>query len=283
MTEQLLRELTDHITAHLPDERVELLTTFARSYVRRLPAATAAELSAEELFGQVLGVFELVDGRGSDPIAVRALTPSLATDGYATVGSVVETNTADSPFLVDSVTEELDGRGLSVRLLLHPVVGVERDDRGRVIGVVPAKEARQAESVMHFEVDRRLEPPSSTSSPLPCAPCSATCGARWTTSRRCWDGSTCWSTPRAPRPAGSTPRRSTRRSRSSSGSSTRTSCCSATASTRSTAPTTSVRSGSWRARGSGSSATRRRPPSRATRGWRTSSPPCGCASRAASC
>ncbi|MGL6279558.1 MAG: hypothetical protein ACRC50_08405, partial [Gaiella sp.] len=156
-SERLLRELLDQTAAHLPPERADLVSGFARAYVRRLPATAAAELDGEALFGQLMGVFELADSRGTDPIAVRAFTPSLASDGYTTVGSVLETNTPDSPFLVDSVTEELASRGLTVRLVLHPVVGVERDGSGRIVAIGPAKGAASLESVMHFEVDRRLE------------------------------------------------------------------------------------------------------------------------------
>ena len=154
--ERLLRELAAEITARLPADRAGVVTRFARQYARRLPADAADGLTAEELFGQVIGAFELADARGTDPIAVRAFTPTLAGDGYTTVGSIVETNTADSPFLVDSVSEELEARGLAIRLLLHPVLGLERDEAGRIVDVGPAKDAASVESVMHFEVDRRL-------------------------------------------------------------------------------------------------------------------------------
>jgi glutamate dehydrogenase len=71
----------------------------------------------------VKGAFDLADARGSAPQAVRVFNPDLATDGYQTVGTVVETNTDDSPFLVDSVDEELSARGSATRRLLHPVIG----------------------------------------------------------------------------------------------------------------------------------------------------------------
>ncbi len=154
--ERLLRDLLEQIAARLPADRVDLVSMFARAYARRFPAAEAEELSGEELFGQVMGVFDLAEARGQDSIAVRAFTPTLASEGYASVGSIVETNTRDSPFLVDSVSEEIASHGLSVRLVLHPVVGIERDAQGRIAGVRAAKDATAAESVMHFEVDRRL-------------------------------------------------------------------------------------------------------------------------------
>ena len=95
-----------------------------------------------------MGVFELAEARGQDSIAVRAFTPTLASEGYASVGSIVETNTRDSPFLVDSVSEEIAAHGLSVRLVLHPVVGIERDD-ARADRRRQAGEGRNRRGVRH--------------------------------------------------------------------------------------------------------------------------------------
>jgi glutamate dehydrogenase len=161
-SELLLQALLKQVASRLPPHRAGVVSGFARAYVRRLPTAAAAELDGEQLLGQLLGLFELADTRGASAMAVRTLNPTLAGDGYTTVGSVLETNTPDSPFLVDSVTEELAAHGLGVRLLLHPVVGIARDAELRIAAIGPAKGAARAESVMHFEVDRRLEPAELT-------------------------------------------------------------------------------------------------------------------------
>ena len=85
-----------------------------------------------------------------------AFNPTTADDGYETPGSVLETNTPDSPFLFDSVNEELQARGLAVTRVVHPVIGTERDAKGRLTALPHVREAATRESVMHFEVDRRL-------------------------------------------------------------------------------------------------------------------------------
>src|SRR4051812_46244530 len=121
-----------------------------------MSADVIAGRSAEELFGEIVGAFDLADRRGAAPLAVRAFNPTLQADGYALPGSVLETNTPDSPFLVDSVSAELDARGLTVREKIHPVIGVERDEAGRIVSVLHARETEQRESVMHFELERRL-------------------------------------------------------------------------------------------------------------------------------
>src|SRR3954466_3151608 len=74
---------------------------FAAAYVRRL---STEGISPEHLAAEVLGAFAFTNSRGRRPVAVRAFNPTLSEDGYEPLGSVLETNTDDWPFLVDSVS-----------------------------------------------------------------------------------------------------------------------------------------------------------------------------------
>src|SRR3546814_18741397 len=59
------------------------------------------------------------------------------------------------PFLVDSVAGAIASRGLIVHRLLHPVVCVERDEKGCLTSVGPlCDEAEKRESIMYLEIDR---------------------------------------------------------------------------------------------------------------------------------
>ena len=151
-----IQALVDRIHERVPAERQDALAAFARAYTRRLTDEDLTELPLESLFALVTSTFDLADGRGLHPSVVRVYNPALATDGYETTGTVVETSTDDSPFLVDSVTEELAARGLSMRRILHPVIGTSRDEAGHLERVLSARDASHRESVMHFELDRRL-------------------------------------------------------------------------------------------------------------------------------
>jgi glutamate dehydrogenase len=131
------------------------LLAFAKSYARRAGGERNGKLDPAELAAQVRSLFAFVDARRGD-IGVRAYNPDPDRDGYTTQGSVIEVNTQDAPFLIDSITEELRSRGLEVRHVLHPVMGIEREDGGGVRSIGPARGALHRESVMHFEVDRRV-------------------------------------------------------------------------------------------------------------------------------
>src|SRR4029453_12448601 len=61
----------------------------------------------------------------------------------------------DMPFLVDSVANAIAAKHLTIHRLLHPVVCVDRDDKGKLLSLEPlcADEARR-ESIMYIELDR---------------------------------------------------------------------------------------------------------------------------------
>jgi glutamate dehydrogenase len=149
--EQLVEE-------RLPPERADAVREFAKAYLRRLAVGDDGEPDREALFHELLGAFELAASRNGAPIAVRAFNPTRAEHGYEPPGSVVETNTADLPFLVDSVSAELQSRGLGIVRVLHPIVGTERGPDGGIARILHPSGAPATESVMHFELDRRLAP-----------------------------------------------------------------------------------------------------------------------------
>ena len=149
--------LSELIAQRVPPERVDAVRAFADAYLRRLTGDVDGGIAPDVLLAEVLGAFELAAGRGLAPAAVRAFNPTRERDGYEPLGSVLETNTDDLPFLVDSVSAELEARGLAVTRLLHPIVGTERGPDGGLVALRPVRQAPRRESVMHFDLARRLD------------------------------------------------------------------------------------------------------------------------------
>ena len=77
----LVQELLALVAERVPASRSGAVREFALAYLRRMSDEIAHGLAAEELFGQVIGAFDLADGRGAAPMVVRAFNPSLASDG----------------------------------------------------------------------------------------------------------------------------------------------------------------------------------------------------------
>ena len=139
--------LTEEESGVLSQLEGDALVAFGRAYLRRgMPDPQPAP---DALAAEIRDAFGLADGRNGAPVAVRAATSPHG-------GSLLETNTPDLPFLVDSVHGELVARGLNVARDTHPILGVERDAAGHIVRVGDPREL-PSESVMHFEIDRRLD------------------------------------------------------------------------------------------------------------------------------
>ena len=78
-----------------------------------------------------------------------AFTPARSARNLA----VLEILNDDMPFLVDSVLGEVSERGLDIRLLVHPVFTVERDDAGRLTAFKGTRRGEgRRESFIHIHV-----------------------------------------------------------------------------------------------------------------------------------
>jgi glutamate dehydrogenase len=148
--------LPDVIAERAGPERADAARGFARTYLRRLSVDGAGGIPDEDLVCEVLGAFAFASAREGDAVSVRAFNPTREEHGYEPLGSVVETNSEDLPFLVDSVTAEIEARGLEAVRLRHPIVGVQRAAGGRIVAIQHPRDAARRESVMHFDLDRRL-------------------------------------------------------------------------------------------------------------------------------
>ncbi|MDP9259338.1 MAG: NAD-glutamate dehydrogenase [Actinomycetota bacterium] len=145
----LLGELEELIASRESPPRDERLTSFARVLLGRTLHERLRTFDLEELYRQTAGLYDFADARGLQPIAVRVVESPPA-------GTALEVNVPDAPFLVDTVRAAVQGAGHTVRLLLHPIVGVERDAEGRIARIADARGASGRESVMRVELERHL-------------------------------------------------------------------------------------------------------------------------------
>ena len=68
--------------------------------------------------------------RRHQPAKIRVFNPTPSEHGWRSTHTVVEIANDDMPFLVDSVTAELNRQELTVHLVIHPVLQLRRDAAG---------------------------------------------------------------------------------------------------------------------------------------------------------
>lgn len=99
--------------------------------------------------------------RGPRRPALRLFDPEPGDSALDQI-TILEVVNDDMPYLLDSTLAELADRGLDLRLVAHPVFGVERDDEGRLLKAYldPARAPAHAkhESLIHIHLGRIVGP-----------------------------------------------------------------------------------------------------------------------------
>ncbi len=114
----------------------------------------------EDLYGAALALWNLGRTRAPGNLQVRAYNPVYEEHGWQSTHTVIEVISDDMPFMVDSVNMELVRRGLTVHLVVHPVLCVRRTAKGELRQILQLGETGKdviTEAWMRFEVDREAD------------------------------------------------------------------------------------------------------------------------------
>ena len=134
---------------------------FARHCYLDLSFEDLKRAESEELMSGVLELFALGRRRKPGELQIQILNPERGEAGHGGDRTVIQFAADDMPFLVDSVTAELNRRELTVHLVMHPQISVRRDSDGVMAEIVHRGlegEGIANESFMQFEVDRQTSP-----------------------------------------------------------------------------------------------------------------------------
>ncbi len=133
---------------------------FVRSYFRgvgeedlreRTPAALARVAMDHLAFG--------MERKPAHQTLIRLFNPDPKADGFDSSHTVVMIVTDDAPFLVDSIGIALRRAEISVHMIVHPVLDIHRDARGRIVELgANGSDKIRAESWQMYEIDRQNDP-----------------------------------------------------------------------------------------------------------------------------
>jgi glutamate dehydrogenase len=140
-----------------PDQRKTLEAVVER-YFGQVDPEDLAERRPADLYGAALSHWNFARKREPGKARVRVFNPTLEEHGWQSTHTIIEIVNDDMPFLVDSVTMEVNRHGLTLHLIIHPLILVDRDADGTLqgLGKDGAPSARR-ESFIHVEIDRITE------------------------------------------------------------------------------------------------------------------------------
>jgi glutamate dehydrogenase len=133
---------------------------FVRGLYATMPPDDVADYSVEALYGMAVSLWKFSQQRSAGAPAVRVYNPRPEEHGWKSNHTIIEIANDDMPFLVDSVTAELNYLGLTVHLVIHPIFTITRDADGALksLAFEDAAAGAKRERFMHVEVDEQTDP-----------------------------------------------------------------------------------------------------------------------------
>src|SRR6476620_10196421 len=110
----------------------EAVEQFLQAYYRHVATEDLLARAPEDLLGAALAHRDLARSRPIGTAKVDVFNPELAEQGWTSGHTVVQVVTDDMPFLVDSVSAELQRTDRAVHLVVHPTMRVRRDATGEL-------------------------------------------------------------------------------------------------------------------------------------------------------
>src|SRR5260221_68766 len=129
--EQRKTDLVDRLATEVQKRVKENEAESAEAFVRRYFALVAPDdiiyTAFETLLGGALSLWQFGESRQKGVPKIRLFNPTAEANGWELEHTVIEIINDDMPFLVDSVSAEVNRLGRNIHLLLHPVVRIRRD------------------------------------------------------------------------------------------------------------------------------------------------------------
>ena len=155
----LIDQVVERVRAKLPADQADEAAEFTRQYYAQVAPEDIADRALADLYGAALSHWHFARTFAGPEPKVRVYNPRLDEHGWQSTHTVIEIVNQDMSFLVDSVTMEVNRQGLTMHLIVHPVMQVQRDASHKLVAVARGLAAGEGrfESLIHVEVDRRTD------------------------------------------------------------------------------------------------------------------------------
>lgn len=137
------------------------VSAFISAFFDLVPPDEILNHSVETLYGIGLSSYHLGQAMGKKASIVQVYNARVDEQGWASKHTSVVVANTDMPFLVDSVVNAISAENLNIHALMHPVLNVERDPKGKFKTIkgpkttsTKATKVSAFESYMYLEVDQ---------------------------------------------------------------------------------------------------------------------------------
>ncbi|HET9765484.1 MAG TPA: NAD-glutamate dehydrogenase domain-containing protein, partial [Thermoanaerobaculia bacterium] len=153
INEDAFEGLAAELAKRVPPAEAEGAADLLRRAYASTPREELAELAVDDVVGPIVSLWKLGQQREPGKVNIRVYNPQRERDGWSSPHTAIDVVNDDMPFLLASTKSELQRQQRATHMVLHPVLGVDRDAGGKLRRLMPRGEGA-GESWMHFEIDR---------------------------------------------------------------------------------------------------------------------------------
>ena len=133
---------------------------YLRDYFSGLSEEDLSARSSKDLATCAFHHLKLAKTRRSGETLVNVFNPDVKKDGWKSERTIIEIVVGDTPFLLDSVTAELNRCSIAMHLAIHPAVFVRRSAKGVLEEVISNGKNKDdenisAEAFIHIEISQQ--------------------------------------------------------------------------------------------------------------------------------
>ena len=157
--QSVLKQIKALLIEQMPARESKAAALFCDQYFKRVPLHEVTGLSPELHAIMITGQLEFLRQRNPGQLLIRVFNSPENHDDQDYQNTVVEMANDDMPFLVDTVSMVMQEMKLAVRLIVHPVINAQRDQKGALESLHPeAGKQTQKESFIRIHLEKQTDP-----------------------------------------------------------------------------------------------------------------------------
>src|SRR5215475_13300831 len=127
-----MEEILAPARAKAAPEKRDAVERFVNEYFQQVAPEDLMERRADDLYGAARSHWNFARKREPGKAKLRVFNPTVEEHGWQSTHTVIEIVNDDMPFLVDSVTMEVNRHWLTLHQIIHPIMMARRREDGEL-------------------------------------------------------------------------------------------------------------------------------------------------------
>ena len=158
LKDEVIEKVVEAVQTKMPGKKAAFAESFVRRFYENVAPGDIVSEETEDLYGAALSLWGFAASRKPKTAKVRVYNPGFDQHGWHSTHTVIEIVHDDMPFLVDSVSADLNHLGITIHQLIHPAFAVNRSQDGKALSMAAADDDGNGavrESCIHIQIDEQ--------------------------------------------------------------------------------------------------------------------------------